>query len=275
MTVGWWISLATGVAAGTHTATWGMFGDAHHEGFTWARYSRSIVLSAVIALVVFAVSGLDATTPAGIVLLFGTTYTIERAANEFWKTFLRDQDQSKFFIPMQFAIKGEVVEDRRKRVLIGLAIASVVLGLFAGVVWLDRHRPDWPPLVQVLVVGTATGWISAVGGAWKDAPHEGFELLKFFRSPAVAFAWALMVASLTTSWIYLFVVPLGYTVATTETWKTFFHPHDTRGKFAGMPVRHPEMERRRWNFVPVYAAIWLGLIVTIALALAGPSEGLI
>jgi hypothetical protein len=36
------------------------------------------------------------------------------------------------------------------------------------------------------MVASISGWISAFLGAWKDAPIEGFETLKFFRSPVVA-----------------------------------------------------------------------------------------
>src|SRR3954453_5384896 len=32
---------------------------------------------------------------------------------------------------------------------------------------------------------------TAVGGAWKDAPIEGFSGWKFLRSPAIATAWAV------------------------------------------------------------------------------------
>ena len=46
----------------------------------------------------------------------------------------------------------------------------------------------WPasPPVTELTVGALGGWYSAFGGAWKDAPIEGFQLFKFFRSPLQA-----------------------------------------------------------------------------------------
>ena len=40
------LAAAVGVMAGVHTATWGMYKDAPHEGFSCWKYSRSIVLSA-------------------------------------------------------------------------------------------------------------------------------------------------------------------------------------------------------------------------------------
>jgi hypothetical protein len=45
---------------------------------------------------------------------------LERGAIELWKTFLRNEDQGKYFIPMQFAVFGDSraqpdapVDDRR------------------------------------------------------------------------------------------------------------------------------------------------------------------
>jgi hypothetical protein len=61
----------------------------------------------------------------------------------------------------------------------------------------------------------------------------------------------------------------GYTVAATETYKTFFFPSKPRGKFAGMPIRFPEMRRRRQRFVPLYVAIW----VVVLAAIAGAAHG--
>ena len=45
-----------------------------------------------------------------------------------------------------------------------------------------------------MLVGGTGGWLTAVGGAWKDAPVEGFSGWKFLRSPAVATGWALLLA---------------------------------------------------------------------------------
>jgi hypothetical protein len=54
---------------------------------------------------------------------------------------------------------------------------------------------------------------------------------------------------------------LGYTIATLETYKTFFFPSKPRGKFAGKPIRFPEMLHRRKRFAVVYACIWALVIV--------------
>jgi len=53
------LAAAVGLIAGIHTATWGMYKDAPHEGFSGRKYARSIVLAAVIAVVIAGAWGLD------------------------------------------------------------------------------------------------------------------------------------------------------------------------------------------------------------------------
>src|SRR5690606_22397955 len=158
------LALGLGLAAGAHTATWGMYKDAPHEGFTWRRYARSIVLSGIIAPVLHLALRLDPTNAAGAVVLFGLTYAGERGLVEFYKTCRREQDQSKDTIPMQLAVFGRGVENRRTRHAIGAAVAGVALAL-AAAVWLVP-RPQSAPAqwLALAAAGSAGGWFSAVGG---------------------------------------------------------------------------------------------------------------
>jgi hypothetical protein len=132
-----------------------------------------------------------------------------------------------------------------------------------------RFGASWPRWLVVVTIGSFFGWISAFGGAWKDAPIEGFETFKFFRSPAVAASWALIVSQFTTSWPVIAIAAEGFTVASIETYKTFFFPNKPRGKFAGKPILHPEYLERRRGFVPVYATIWTLVLGHLGWALVG------
>ncbi|MEE9182939.1 MAG: hypothetical protein V3U39_00510, partial [Acidimicrobiia bacterium] len=114
----------------------------------------------------------------------------------------------------------------------------------------------------------------AFGGAWKDAPLEGFELRKFFRSPLLALGYAVGLAGLTDDYLLIPIAALGYTVATTETYKTFFFPSVPRGKFAGKPVLYPAILQRRKRFVPLYVAIWVVVLATAMIAILQPHHGL-
>ncbi len=263
------LAACIGLLAGLHAATWGMYKDAPHEGFSRWKYVRSPLLAAVLAPIACAAAGLDPRRAADLVLLFGVTYVLERALAEIYKTFLRQEDQGKYFIPMQLHVLGKVVRSRVARLTAGLLYAAGLVGMVLAVAGLDRTVPGPHSVVLVMLIGGIGGWISALGGAWKDAPSEGFQTLKFFRSPALASLFAVGLAGLTQSLLLVTLAATGYTIATTETYKTFFFPSKPRGKFAGMPIRYPEMLRRRQRFVPLYVAIWAGVLAAIAGATHG------
>ena len=258
------IAVLVGALAGAHTSTWGMYKDAVHEGFTVRKYLRSILISSIIAPMLVRFAGMPLNQIGDLVVLFGVTYVLERAVVEFWKTFLRNEDQSKYFIPMQFAVRGKVVKSRSTRLLAGLAAAAVAALLVIAVVNIQSLSfvSDQPlmPWWGFLLGGLAGGLFSAVGGAWKDAPHEGFETFKFFRSPVIAAVFALLVSNFTGNVLWSSLAGLGFTVATLETYKTFCFPSKPRGKFAGKPILFPDMLTRRNWFVPIYIAIWALLL---------------
>jgi hypothetical protein len=257
-------AMGVGLLAGTHTATWGMYKDAPHEGFR--HYPRSILVSALSAPLIAWVAGFDPLTASRVVLLFGVTYVVERGLTEFYKTFVRYEDQSKYTIPMQFHVFGRVIPQGPARW--GIAAGHVLLiGLVA--LWLrslDVGPPHPPSTALILLAGSSGGWLSACGGAFKDAPIEGFHVFKFFRSPLLAAFYAFVLYPWCDSYLLAAMGGLGYTVATTETYKTFFFPNKPRGKFAKKPITHPEHLETRKKFVALYAGIWLFVIVSFALA---------
>ena len=259
------LGVAVGALAGIHIATWGMYKDAPHEGFTWSRYSRGIVLGTIIGGVAAQVIGIDLTQIAALIVFFGVVYILERAVEEFYKTFLREEDQTKYTIPMQFHVFGRVVQSRSARWGAGAAVLAAAFVLFLGARVLANSSYA-SSLLVIGAVGTAASWFSAFGGAWKDAPIEGFETLKFFRSPGIALCWVLLLTQFTDNLVLLGLGAAGYTVATIETYKTFFFPSKPRGKFAGKPVLFPEMLRRRQRFVPLFIGIWTLVAAGIVLA---------
>lgn len=264
-----------GLLAGFHTATWGMYKDAPHEGFTWFRYFRSPMVGAVMAIIAYVIARPDLDSPGRMIAFFGVCYVLERGVIEFWKTFLRNEDQSKYFIPMQFAVFGRVVQGQKQRLLVGFPMAIVVVLAFLVFHWTARRLPLAGSLGLVALIASVSGWISAFLGAWKDAPVEGFQPVKFVRSPLWAAFYGVVLASFTTSILVIMMAALGYTIFTLETYKTFFFPSKPRGKFAGKPIAFPEMLERRKPFVVIYAAIWILVITGFALALTGPETGLI
>jgi hypothetical protein len=82
--------------------------------------------------------------------------------------------------------------------------------------------------------------------------------------------YALVLSNFTDNFVLMALGGLGYTVASIETYKTFFFPSLPRGKFAGKPILHPQYLAMRKRFVPLYAGIWLLVVVTLVLAFRTP-----
>ncbi|HEX2249964.1 MAG TPA: hypothetical protein VHH32_06415 [Gemmatimonadales bacterium] len=266
-------AILVGLLSGLHVASWGMYKDAPHEGFELRKYLRSILVGVGLGAAAGAVLPLDVTAPAGFAVLFGVVYVVERALGEIYKTFFRQEDQSKYTIPMQFAVFGTTVESRALRAVLGLGYLGVMLGMLALVAAYQRLAGPELSLIEVACVGSAGAWISALGGAWKDAPIEGFQILKFFRSPTLAALWALLLAQLTPDLVLVTLAATGYTIATTETYKSFLFPSRPRGKFAGKPVLFPTLLQLRQRVVPLYVAIWLTVLAMFSFGLERVSHG--
>jgi NADH:ubiquinone oxidoreductase subunit 6 (subunit J) len=268
------VAIIVGAIAGTHISTWGMYKDSIHEGFTWPKYFRSIIIAAIIAVIIESVTGFRLDSAGDIVVFFGVVYAFERLTLELWKSFIRVEDQSKYFIPMQFGVKGKPIHDKRIRYSVGTAVLLVLVFAIWGVAALQSAFPDLPPWLVLVTIGSLGGWLTAFGGAWKDAPVEGFETFKFFRSPGVTLFWAVLLAFFTDNWLYIGIGAAGYSVVAIETYKTFFFPSKPRGKFAGKPIDFPEMLKKRQYFVPVYVLIWILIFGAFAVAFSTPHEGL-
>lgn len=259
-----------GLLAGFHVASWGAYKDTPFEGFRLRSYLRSIVLAVAMAFVLSRVPGSQHLSP---VIVLGLVYTLERLATEWWKAIVREDDQAAYSIPMRLGVNGRPVDRSAFRYAAGLLIIVTVGALATLTAGLQHILPDVAPWLVVLIIGSAGGWATAVGGAWKDAPVEGFSGWKFLRSPAVATFWAIPLSLLTTSWVILAVAAGGFAVATIETYKTFLTRGRPPGKFATRPVRfHPPALRR--VFVAVHATLWATFAVTLTFGLAGPMHGM-
>ena len=262
------IAALAGALAGMHAAIWGMYKDALYEGFATDRFSRSVVVGTICGVVVQALLQLPLPGPGSFVVLFGLAYATERGIVEVWKTFLRDEDQAKYTIPTRLTLRGVPVESRVARLLSAIAYVAVIALFLLGVTQLEPGRSAVDAMARIAGVGFMAGTIIAIGGAWRDAPAEGFDGIKFLRSPVIAVIVALVLWRFTDSFFQIAVAAIGYERAVAETYKTFCLPSHTCGKFAGKPVLFPDVFRRRRQFVPVFAAIWV-LVATAGVVALG------
>jgi hypothetical protein len=252
---------AVGALTGLHASTWGAFKDSPFEGFRLTSFTRSIVLGVMSGLLV---SLAGAVRPAsGVLVAVGVCYTAERLVTEWWKTILREDFQGAYAIPMRLAVRGRPVDARLTRYAVG---AVIVLGFVVAYLVASRlsvHSPQ-ASYEAALLVGLG-GWLTAFGGAWKDAPVEGFQLVKFFRSPVVATVWGYVLLAFTTDLPSLILGAGGLSVATIETYKTFL-AGGPPGKFATKPVRFvPDRARRacRLAHATTYLLLAAGLTATL------------
>jgi hypothetical protein len=247
-----WEVVLLGLLTGAHAANWGAYKDAPYEGWRPVSYLRSIVVGAVLALLLTLLLGRDALPP--LVVLAGILYTLERFGTEWWKSILREDDQKAYTIPMRFGVHGRPVESRLRRYVIGIGVVLAIAVVCAVGSAIQDATRSTSVSVAVLLGGTG-GWLTAVGGAWKDAPVEGFSGWKFLRSPVVATAWAIPLSTFTRDWLTLALSAAGFAVASIETYKTFLTRGRPPGKFAGKPVR-AAFRRRRRLFALSHAALW-------------------
>jgi hypothetical protein len=251
-----------GTLTGLHAATWGAFKDSPFEGFRRTSFVRSVVLGIGCALVI-GLSGLVGST-TGLLVAVGVCYAGERLVTEWWKAILREDAQSAYSIPMRLALRGRPVDARLPRYAVGAAVAVGLVWACVGVGVLQRGGVELPAWATLVVVGTG-GWLTAFGGAWKDAPVEGFQLAKFFRSPVVATAWGCLLAPFATSLPCLALAAGGLSVATIETYKTFL-AGGPPGKFAGKPERFGHRAARA-RCRRVHGAVYVVLAAVLALEL--------
>ena len=176
MNAGVFGGLAVVVLSGLYTSLWGGFKDSPWEGFKPRTFPRSILFSIAIFAGLLVIPGLrERVAGLGLVSLFFLVMGLERFLTELYKGCFREEPQEKYFVPSALTILGRPVRSRALRAAAGVVLVSGVIAvLFIG----TPVTGFW----AYLVVAYLTGLLVSGGGAWKDAPFEGFQTLKFFRS---------------------------------------------------------------------------------------------
>lgn len=257
-----------GAFGGLHAATWGAFKDSPFEGFKPGSFLRSVVLGVTASLAVASTTDLGGT--GSLVVLVGLCYALERLLTEWWKSIVREDEQDAYSIPMRLAVHGQPIDDRKIRYAIGAGIV-VGLGLTCWTTRAVQLAVSAPPAWGVLLLAGSGGWLTAVGGAWKDAPIEGFSGWKFLRSPVVATCWALLLSRFTGDWLYLSVASAGWSVISIETYKTFLTGNRPPGKFAGKPVRF-RPDRARATCQALHVGVYGALVAALVLGSAATPQ---
>ncbi len=173
------IQFAVIIVSGAYTSLWGAFKDGPYEGFKPKTFPRSIYFHVAIFLPLYFLPHFQVNVQhLSLVQLFFLAMGIERFLAEIYKGFFRTEDQTKYFVPSRITFFGRYVESDLLRYGVGSVIVAIVFAFLLVELPISGF---W----SYLGVAYATGCIVALGGAYKDAPFEGFKPLKFQRSGMV------------------------------------------------------------------------------------------
>jgi hypothetical protein len=250
--------LGVSAGAGLYTSLWGAFKDSPYESFKIRTFFRSIWVSLILYTALFYFGPLrEELSSLRLAQLFFLIMGVERVVTEMYKCFFRNEDQAKYLIPSRITFFGRHITDGPLRYCVGTMIYAAT-----GII-LISSKTEVAGYTGFLAIACLTGLMSAVGGAYKDAPFEGFMPLKFLRSPLVMAA--------TSPFFYLLgPAPIGFLLFMNgglerfiiEFYKTYIRRWQS-GKF------HPDLRRiqifveKRARFYYLAMGIISGLIILI------------
>ncbi len=219
------------------------------ESFSLKKVLRSLFLGIFYSILLYIQ---NSQLPLFIVAL--NVITFERITTEIYKALLREEKQNKYLIPSDLNLK---LPPSLKKLLGVLLIATIIASF-----WLLEIKIN---LYAALILA---GFAPALGGMLKDAPYEGFELLKFFRSPVVGLIVGLIILKLFPGIAlnhFLFAVWGGERLIS-ECYKKIIRGN-TPGKFKA-DAAHPKNAnwvKQRVNLLVPYWLTW-ALLVGLAIS---------
>lgn len=246
--------------SGLYTSLWGAFKDGPYEGFKLRTFPRSIYFHVgIFSLLYFLPYFQGRLSQLNLIELFFLIMGIERFLAEIYKGFFRTEDQSKYFVPSRITFFGRHVDSEILRYSVGSVIVVVV---FLFLIVEVPIQSFW----SYLAVAYATGCVVALGGAYKDAPFEGFKPLKFQRS-------GMVLALLSPLFFFLFdqdePLTLGFLIYmngglerfSVEYYKTYIQ-RNMSGKFkVDLPRIQEQLDtRERFHYVALVIIISLALL---------------
>ena len=252
------IPFAVTILSGLYTSLWGAFKDSPYEGLKGATFPRSVYFSVVIFFTLYALPATEQQLDhLGLFQVFFLVMGAERFLAELYKGFFRGEDQSKYFVPSRITFFGRHVTSDLLRYAVGLVMVAIVIGTMFINLPIEG-------LLAFALIGCGTGLVVSLGGAYKDAPFEGFRVGKFQRSGAV-----LALASPLFFWINdpHAPIPLGFLIFmngglerfVVEYYKTYIQ-RNMSGKF------RPDIERRQHLIDRREPLHYLALAIIAALA---------
>jgi hypothetical protein len=254
-----------GLLAGLHSACWGAFKDSAYEGFGFFKFARGIFFGMLSALGSFILLSVMNINSLNLGVFFGFAVLAERALTEFIKAYVRTEPQEKYMIPSRVQLLGRVVKKGINRIVIGFVftMSFILFSLFV-LSMKELSILRWP--FNGIFFGFLGGFLMALGGCLKDAPFEGFSLLKFTRSPLIGLLAGILLSSLAANYGVIMLSSMGVERMATEAYKTFIKK-GVPGKFKAEKPLHKEWIAKRSIFIYPYLATWLAFLFSFSFSI--------
>jgi len=257
------IYILTGTVAGLHSSCWGGYKDCPYEPFLIRKYIRSIIAGALFGAILPPLLNLRGYSNINLAIFFCFVIALERIFTESLKAFFREEKQDKYNIPTKFHYHGKIIHHKWLRFFLGIGFLLLLYALFCIPEMYGNFTGNH--LLSCIFWGAMSGLASSLGGMWKDAPIEGFEIFKFPRSFIFGAIWGGIFSSYINPGDYslLFFASIGSERMVVEFYKTFIMGGPS-SKFKIKEPVHPEWLTKR-NFIKIpYGFTWitfLGLLI--------------
>ena len=177
------VAVVVGVLTGLHAATWGAYKDSPFEGFRPRSFVRSILVGAIASIAFGGWQTRHGAESTSIMVWVGVAYALERLATEWWKSFVRIDDQSAYTIPMRIAVGGNPIDRWSTRSVVGVGVIAAVAAAGVGIGLLHDAFPHTPAWLVIVAIG-GLGWLGD-GGRWglEGCADRGVQRLEVSPKP--------------------------------------------------------------------------------------------
>ena len=248
-----------GIIVGIHAGSYGAYKDSPYEGFKAMRVIREISFATFIGILIFYFNIL---TEINYFLLFLVIFACSRLLTEFYKLFIRSESQKIYKIPTQIHLFGKVVTNPIIRIIIGILLTFILVGVYFLGVFLIKYLP-----IQGvgIIVGLIMGCLTAIAGGYKDGFFEGFDKIKFLRSPSLTMLGGFIISYFTAEIPLILLGSIGFERLMVELYKAFLKKNYWPGKFGEGKIMFPEWKVKRNMFIPSYFFTWCCIIFLLLL----------
>ena len=254
------VFVLTGAIAGLHSACWGSYRDPPYEKFSKLKFIRSIILGAILGVILFYLLQFYNVVEGNLGIIFVFIMGFERVFTEFFKIFVREEDERKYKIPMKFQYLGNIVKNQTKRFLIGIGfiISSFLIFHFLTLSNITAS------ISSNVLIGLLAGVTVAFCGAWRASPFEGFSWRKFFKSPISGLLGGITLGNFSQNFSLLFFGSIGMLHMILQLVKIislFLIGESAPSKFGEKKPIYKKYLKTRYIILLPYAFTWICFLI--------------